>query len=83
MGCERLRFLIRQSRTTDLRLHEVVLETEGCPPGQYKNMATRLCTNYTPGFWCATETRCQTNDPCGGASFYCTGDGLRHEVRPA
>lgn len=32
--------------------------------------------DYEPGFWCATVVRCKSNDACGGAQYYCTGDGL-------
>ena len=41
------------------------------------------CQSYGPGEWCESGTRCKpnkdTNEPdvCGGAEFFCQGDGKR------
>lgn len=49
------------------------------------------CKRYEPGQWCASITKCNAATPCGEevggepvshpAEYYCTGDGLRKEVR--
>lgn len=84
-GCERMRLFIRRNTVSEVRLDNVRIETEGCPPGQWKDESIGTCVKYKPGFYCATETRCKTNDPCGGPSYFCEGadgefKGLRQDV---
>lgn len=63
-GCERVRLFILPSAALDVRIDKVVIETQGCPPGQWKDETSGVCIKYEPGFYCST-TPCKANDPCG------------------
>ena len=78
VGCERVRFMVKGSSSDDFEVTDFTLMTEGCPKGQWKD--GDVCVQYDPGFYCHTEVECVTNDPCGDAAYYCTGDGNRRSV---
>ena len=85
-GCERIRLFLQRDSANPLTIVDFSLETTGCPSGEYKKGegAAAKCLPYPPGFWCASDTKCQSPpDPCGGPEYYClghAGGGLRQVV---